>query len=199
MRVSRDKNVRDGTMGYHTYMNEYETSRQQYRPEHIRILLIAESPPPSAGITSSRHFYRTDQERTDDRLFINTIKALYHAAAELTESELERDKKQWLKKFQSDGWYMIEALETSLAHSITKPGRQARIRESLPQILQRVEELASPDTKIILLKSNVFEVAAEPLRKAGFTVLNKELVDYPGRFNQRAYREKLSRLAAQIR
>ncbi len=56
----------------------------------------------------------------------------------------------------------------------------------------------SLDTKIILIKSNVFVVAAEPLRQAGFTVLNQELLDYPGHFNQRAYREKLSKLAAQI-
>jgi hypothetical protein len=55
--------------------------------------------------------------------------------------------------------------------------------------------LADPDTKIILIKSNVFEAAAEPLRQAGFTVLNKELLDYPGHFNQRAYREKLAKLA----
>jgi hypothetical protein len=59
-----------------------------------------------------------------------------------------------------------------------------------------VRELAGPDTKLILIKSNVFEVAAEPLRQAGFTVLNTGLLDYPGRFNQRAYREKLAALAA---
>jgi hypothetical protein len=49
-----------------------------------------------------------------------------------------------------------------------------------------------------LVKSNVFEVAAEPLRDAGFTVLNHELVDYPGHYNQKAYREKLARLAQSI-
>jgi len=45
----------------------------------------------------------------------------------------------------------------------------------------------------------VFDVAAEPLRAAGFHVLNTELVDYPGQFNQHAYREKLVKLAASIR
>jgi hypothetical protein len=94
---------------------------------------------------------------------------------------------------------MIEALETSLPHHITKQQRQVLIRESLPRLIKRVRELANQDTKIILIKSNVFDVAAEPLRKEGFTVLNKELVDYPGHFNQGAYREKLSRLAAILR
>lgn len=116
----------------------------------------------------------------------------------MQEIELEQAKEQWLRKFQSDGWYMIEALEESLKHQVTKPQRQELIRNELPRLVERVRQLALDDTKLILIKSNVFEVAAEPLRRAGFTVLNNALVDYPGRFNQQAYREKLSKLAAQL-
>lgn len=180
-------------------METYNKLRQRYRPAHIKMLLIAESPPPPQDTPSSRHFYRSEKIRTDDRLFTNTIKALYPAAADLSEAQLEQDKEHWLRTFQSDGWYMIEALETSQQHRVTKPARQARIRESLPRLIERVRELASEDTKIVLIKSNVFEVAAEPLRDAGFTVLNTELVDYPGHFNQRAYRDKLAGLARQLK
>lgn len=116
----------------------------------------------------------------------------------LTENELEPKKEQWLQKFKSDGFYIIEALETSQEHEVTKNERQERIAATLPRLLDRVRKLASQDTKIILIKSNVYQVAAEPLRQAGFTVLNTELVDYPGRFNQRDYREKLARLASKI-
>jgi hypothetical protein len=179
-------------------MDPYDEIRQQYRPDHIKVLLIAESPPPASGAPSSRHFYRSDKVRKDDRLFVNTIKALYPAATGQPEAELEQSKAQWLKKFQADGWYMIEALETSLAHRVTKPERQRLIRNSLPRLISRVQQLASRHTKLILIKSNVFEVAAEPLRSAGFTVLNSELLDYPGQFNQRVYREKLSKMAAQV-
>jgi hypothetical protein len=175
-------------------MGTYETIRKRYRPTHIRVLLIAESPPPAAEIQSSRHFYRSEKARTDDRLFTNTIRALYPETASLPEPELEQYKKTWLQRFKADGWYMIEALETSQHHGVTKAQRQARISESLPHLLERVRKLAAPDTKIILIKSNVFEIAAEPLRQAGFAVLNTELVDYPGHFNQHAYRDKLARL-----
>lgn len=179
---------------YHKTMSSYDITRQQYRPKRIAVLLIAESPPPSAEIDSSRQFYRSDKIRKDDRLFVNTIKALYPEAAQLTEIEIEPHKEDWLRRFQADGYYMIEALEASQRHSVTKEERQERIRESLPHLIERVSELARKDTKIILIKSNVFVVAAEPLRAAGFTVLNTELLDYPGRFNQRNYREKLASL-----
>jgi len=179
-------------------MATYDETRQHYRPARIKVVLIAESPPPSADVQSSRHFYRADQIRKDDRLFTNTIKALYKEATDQTEPQIQQAKEQWLRRFQADGWYMIEALETSQQHAVTKQQRQDKIRESLPRLIARVQELADKNTKLILIKSNVFEVAAQPLRQAGFTVLNKELLDYPGRFNQPAYREKLSRFAAQL-
>lgn len=181
-------------MAYHTCMN-YDEVRQRYRPTHIKVLLIAESPPPAAEIQSSRQFYSADRIRKDDRLFINTIRALYPEAMNKSEPELEQEKQQWLERFAADGWYMIEALETSQEHEVTKSQRQQKIQEALPHLIERVQELADTDTKIILIKSNVFNVAAEPLRQAGFTVLNTELVDYPGRYNQRAYREKVAKLA----
>jgi hypothetical protein len=183
---------------YHICMT-YDELRKSYCPAHIKVLLIAESPPPSAEIESSRHFYRSDKIRRDDRLFTNTIRALYPETAELPEPELEATKEQWLRRFQQDGWYMIEALEATQKHEVTKRQRQERIQDTLPQLLERVHELADKHTKIILIKSNVFEVAREPLREAGFDVLNTALLDYPGRFNQRAYREKLAALAKTAR
>lgn len=175
-------------------MSSYDNIRQIYKPKHIKLLLIAESPPPAPDIQSSRQFYYTDRIRKDDRLFVNTIKALYQDAAELPEPELEQTKEQWLRRFQADGFYMIEALEDSQEHEVTKKERQTRIHQNVPQLIEKVKKLAQPDTKLILIKSNVFDVAATPLREAGFTVLNTELVDYPGRFNQRDYREKLAQL-----
>ena len=183
---------------YDNFMDDYDKTRQQYKPHHIKVLLIAESPPPAANIQSSRQFYRSTPIRKDDRLFVNTIKALYPEAAELTETKIEPEKEQWLRRFQADGWYMIEALETSQEHEVTKQQRQERIKAALPRLIERVQSLTGPDTKIILIKSNVFDVAAKPLRAAGFTVLNTELLDYPGRFNQRDYREKLRRYAAEV-
>lgn len=172
--------------------SSYESVRVKYKPTSIRVLLIAESPPPAPEIQSSRQFYYTDRIRKDDRLFTNTMKALYAEEADLTEAELEADKESWLNRFMRDGFYMIEALEESQVHEVTKQQRKQRIRDSVPKLIERVKKLARKDTKIVLIKSNVFEEAAEPLRKAGFTVLNRELLDYPGHFNQKAYREKLA-------
>lgn len=177
-------------------MQTYDQLREEYEPTLIKILFIAESPPPAANVQSSRHFYRTEKIRKDDRLFTNTIKALYSTASTQTEAEIQKDKEKWLRTFQADGYYMIEALEESQVHKVTKQDRQVRIKQNLPHLLQKVQQLAHKSTGIILIKSNVYEVAAEPLRQAGFAVLNTSLVDYPGRFNQLAYRKKLAALVS---
>jgi len=180
---------------YYKYMmHSYEDIRKRYKPTRIRLLFIAESPPPDAQTQSSRHFYRSDKIRRDDRLFVNTIKALYPEAANQTEATIEPQKEAWLQRFKADGYYMIEALEESQIHEVTKQQRQQKIVAALPRLLERVEQIVPKGTAIVLIKSNVFIVAAEPLRKAGYKVLNTELLDYPGRFNQKAYREKLQKL-----
>ena len=171
-------------------MSSYDPIREKYRPKHIKILLIAESPPPAPDIQSSRQFYYTDRIRKDDRLFTNTIRALYPETEEYKEIQLEEYKQEWLHRFQADGWYMIEALNVSQQHEITKKQRQERIRKNLPRLIAQVKELAEENTKIILIKSNVFDVAAEPLREAGFYIPQTELLDYPGVFNQKDYRRK---------
>lgn len=179
-------------------MTSYDTARELYKPRHIKVLMIAESQPPEAATESSRQFYRSDHAYKEDRLFINTIRALYPETMEISQQVLQEQKDFWLKKFQADGWYMIEALEISLPHEVTKQERQERIRKALPRLIDRVQQLVDKDTKIILIKSNVFIVAAGPLRNAGYNVLNTDLLDYPGRFNQKAYREKLAHYAQQI-
>lgn len=172
----------------------YEKVRQRYRPNRIKLLLIAESPPPPPEVESSRQFYYTDRLRRDDRLYINTIRAFYPKAVSMSATELEQTKEEWLHRLQTDGVYMIEALVESQPHEVTKAQRRAKLEVALPDLIRRVDELAQNDTKIILIKSNVFDVAAQPLRQAGFVVLNDQMLDYPGRFNQRDYREKLAHM-----
>lgn len=177
---------------YNNNMSSYDEVRQKYRPEVIKYLLIAESPPPHAGIASSRQFYRAEYQAPDDRLYANTMRAVFAEAAELDSKELEAGKEQWLRRFQAAGFYMIEALEKSLEHEVTKKQRQEILAGQADRVTRRVRELGASEAKLILIKSNVYDMLAGPLRAAGFTVLNEELLDYPGRFNQADYRRKLA-------
>lgn len=171
---------------------DYEQVRQSFKPDEVRWLFVAESPPPAdAGKISTRHFYRSDTG-PGDRLFMNTMRALYPEAAKLSEEALAAAKAEWLKRFQTDGCYMIEAVPESIPHGVPKPKRREAIKTALPNLLERVKALAGPETKLILIKSNTYDIAAEPLRQAGFKVLNDALLDYPGAWREEPYRRKLT-------
>src|SRR5581483_2630173 len=95
----------------------------------------------------------TDRIRRDDRLFTNTIWALYPDTAGLTEEGLEAEKQAWLLRLKEDGVYMIEALQPSQRHAVTKKQRQQRIREAMPRLVERVPQLAANSRENVLIKS----------------------------------------------
>ncbi len=177
-------------------MQDYENLRQNFRPAQVKWLLVAESGPPKPTQTSTRHFYRMEA-REGDRLFTNTIKAIYPETMELKEPELEKDKLKWLQRLQTDGFYMIEAVPYSIPHGVKTPIRRQKIRESLPDLIQRLRELVEGDTRIILIKSNTFIEAAGLLKEAGFKVINDEFLDFPGYWREQQYREKLAEMLKQ--
>lgn len=175
-------------------MESYENLRSRYKPARIAWLFIAESPPPDdAKRPSTRHFYRTDTGE-GDRLFANTMKALYAAARDLSEEDLRRQKAMWLQLFQADGCYMIEALEESIEHGVKAAERVKRLKAATPRLIERVQQLALPYTKIMLIKSNPYNICAEPLRAAGYNVINDGILNYPGYWQEQAYQAKLASL-----
>jgi hypothetical protein len=177
-------------------MESYEKIRATYRPPIINWLFIAESPPPAdPNQISTRHFYRINTAE-GDRLFVNTMKALYPEATELSEQGLRHHKPEWLRRFQSDNCYMIEALEKSIDHGTKTSERTKQLRAATPRLIERVRQLVSPQARILLIKSNPYHICSQPLREAGFNVINDGVLNYPGYWQEQAYQAKLASLMA---
>ncbi|HSX41410.1 MAG TPA: hypothetical protein VLF21_02140 [Candidatus Saccharimonadales bacterium] len=172
----------------------YEKLRSKYKPKHIKWLLVTESPPPAGGSDKgTRHFYE-DGRPENDRLFWNTMRAIYPEAHEVTEMVLARDKVKWLERFAADGFYLIESLEQSLPHGTKTSERHAAIKAGLPELVVKINKLAEPDTEIILIKSTTYKMAAETLKEAKINVVNQGLIDYPGYWREQQFVAKLSAL-----
>jgi hypothetical protein len=178
----------------------YEAVRKSYRPADIQLLFIAESPPPAdISKPTTRAFYLVEAAGDGDRLFNNTMQVLYPDFFDIKTENLAKDKPTWLKRFQADGFYLIEALTDSMPKDATPSQRQKSLKEQLPSLLERVKALVRPGTPIILIKSNPFKICTQPLRGAGYNVLNTETLNYPGYWQEQAYRTKLEQLLAQIK
>ena len=179
---------------------DYEATRKSYKPANVKLLFIAESPPPAdAAKPTTRAFYRIEAAGDGDRLFNNTMQVLYPEFVDIKIENLSSEKNNYLKRFQADGYYLIEALTDSMPKDATPSQRQKFLKDQLPSLLERVKPLVGPGTAIILIKSNPFKICSQPLRSVGYNVLNTETLNYPGYWQEQAYRTKLKDLLAGIK
>lgn len=148
----------------------YEELRGQYRPERLRVLLVAESPPdPGAG---ERRFFYSPALRADN-LYRGVAQALYgeRDAVDIL------DKPAVLDRIQADGFWLIDAVD----EPINKLGSAARARAivaGIPRLVDRCLELA-PELGVIICHGKVYAAAAESLREAGVVLLHDEQLPFP--------------------
>lgn len=168
-------------------MKRISEARARYRPTIIRYLLVAESPP---DLDSGRFFYFDDVARKDS-LFWETMKVLY--PSDMPPSGYPRcQKPEFLGRFKSDGFYLIDAVEEPLGNASTSLKVQ-RIRDSLPRLRDELRGVCQQGTKIILISATVFAACEALLKEDGFNVINSEMIDFPGSGCQQEFREKFRR------
>lgn len=153
--------------------------RARYKPERIRLLFVAESPPnPRDG--ELRFFYNPELATWDH---------LFHALMEVVFDDYQRrahPKSYWLRRFQEAGFYLIDATDEPVNHLRGRERRET-LRAALPYKLAEMRELVSRETPIVLVKKNVFELMAGPLREQGMNVIHDAPLPFPSNGWQRAF------------
>ena len=168
--------------------NRFEIARIKYKPDKIKYLLIAESPPDES---SNRFFYYECVDEKDS-LFLETMKVLY--PNDYTDAKTARKrKKQFLKKFKDDGFYLIDSTNQPVP-SFSRTKKLSQIKKTLPILKEKINGLVEKNTKIILISSTVYEICEEPLKRMGFNIINEEMIDFPGSGGQVKYRTKMAKL-----
>ncbi len=172
-------------------MNRVETARQKYRPQKIDYLFVAETPPKS---NSNRFFYFENVDKQDS-LFLETMKLLYPNETELAETkEIRRRKKEFLNKFCSDGYYLIDSLDEPFEERYSLNKKVRLLKQGQNKLLEKINNLLSDNTKVILVASPVYKANYEFLKSHRIPVINKEPIDFPGSGGQKKYREKMKKI-----
>jgi len=163
-----------------------EQAREKYKPEVIRVLLVAESPP----MLETKRFFYFNNVTKGDSLFIETMKVLYQK--EFSDvKELRSRKPDFLLKFKSDGLYLLDACKVPMSNSKEK---EQKIRRCLPELKHEILSIASQKTPIILISKSVYDALFQKLIQDGFNVINETMIDFPGSGGQKKFREKLASL-----
>jgi hypothetical protein len=168
-------------------MDKYAEASEKYKPDKIKYLIVAESPPKNPD----NYFYFLDVKKHDG-FYLEIINALY--CHNRIDSKCLRDNKdKFLKCFQRDGFYLIDAVETRIESSKRKDKEKA-IRESLPGLRKRLDCHCDPETKVILIVATVFDVCFQELKSKDINVINEEKIPYPGNGQQKVFRQRLTAL-----
>ena len=172
-------------------MMEYELARSRYRPNLVRVAIVAESPPTHGA---GRFFY-FENVVTGDSLFLELMKALYEDARGDTR-KLRKRKAEYLKRFRDDGFYLLDASREPIAGE-SRSVKARCIRAGLGQLQRDLTEIRHGKMKFILVSSLVYKICCDPLRRSGLDVVNTGMIDFPGFGRQRAFQVKFGNLIRQ--
>lgn len=188
-------------MGNAELMDAQERFREAarcYLPDQLRLLFIAEAPP---AYKVNRLFYFTGLTN-GDTLFLEMMKVLYTAEIGYRNDtfqpgssvKLMRNRKpELLRKFQNDGYHLIDAYEQPMPDGADTATKTSLMRSTLPALRSKVRHLVREQSvPIILIGGITYSVCAEALRLDGKNVANNAMINHPARGGQKFFRAKLA-------
>ena len=155
--------------------DSYESAADYFAPEKINLLFLAESPPSS----HDRYFYYPCVQK-HDWLWIGLMKAIY--GGQFKEPKKERGcKMEWLKRFQCDGYRLIDAVKKPISSNNSSMARKKQIiRSHLGDIDREIRKIKPK--QILLVTVSVYDALYCDLIDSELPVVNGKLkLPFPGR------------------
>lgn len=155
--------------------NQLENARLKYKPEIVKYLLVAEAPPDSID-----RFFYYENVHQHDYLFLGIAQALCPELKDkFIASGRSRDIKTLiLQKLKDKGFYLLDLSELPL--SLLKDS----LHSQLPILIDKINTIADKNTKIILIKATVYDMAFQFLRQKGFENVVDSRITFPGQGGQ---------------
>lgn len=164
----------------------YAERRARWKPQQIRLLLIAESAPDDGGDPANRRFFYDDHLTGKDGLFREVVRALYDDPPLVSGPNA---KKPWLERLRAGGVFLID-LAAVPVNEFGASDRAAAPSRNVAETTRLATELRPEG--IVLVKQNVFDLLSGPIRAAGLPLLHDEFIPFPGSGQQKRFRERFT-------
>jgi hypothetical protein len=172
-------------------MTIFEKARIKYKPDLIEYLLVAETPPKR----DSKRFFYFENVGEQDSLFLEIMKCLYPAeTSNLETKSIRLNKSYFLRKFQKDGFYLIDSLDNPFEERYSSKKKEELIKAGQKELLIKIRSLYTEVVKVILIAAPVFKANYSFLIAKGINVINKCPIYFPGSGGQKQFREKFETL-----
>jgi hypothetical protein len=165
----------------------YERRRVAFRPDTIRLLLIAESPPPvneKPGSKAERPFFYDRRLSHRDNLLRAVLEGLY-AKTLPSGAQPPELKVPWLERLRNDGVYLIDAVPCPWG-DIELESLKKRCRQFFAEAAVKKAARMNP-LGVVVCHIGVYKVIAPLLRAAGLPLLHDFGLPFPSkRMRQRS-------------
>ena len=163
-------------------------AREQFRPEEVTILFIAEAPP----CADDRFFYFTEVNKGDS-LFLYVIRTVFPDLWDIPTKELRGMKEELLYRFQEEGFYLEDSLSFPLPKGTTSSQKLKMIKEGKEQLHHKIKHFQS-SAKLVLLSSSVFKANYDYLKALVYNILNDTTIPFPGSGQQNKFKEQIAKV-----
>ncbi|GGC84867.1 hypothetical protein GCM10011512_09650 [Tersicoccus solisilvae] len=151
----------------------YTQLREQWKPEHVRLLLIGESAPDDKGDPAARRFFYNDRLTGKDALF----RAVVHAELDTPYLDGKTEtKERWLEQLRDRGIFLIDLVPYPI-NAASGTSRAAARRANVADCVARTRAL-QPDG-IIVCHGPSHRLLKPALAEAGLPLLHDEQIPFP--------------------
>jgi hypothetical protein len=166
-----------------TSMPDYRSAASRYRPSHVRVLFIAESPPAFISESTKSYFFFEDNPG-GDLLFATIVQAVLDIRYRKGNGV---PKEHVLRSFKANENWLMDAVEYPInkidGKRTSDSVRKKHIDREKSNLLERISTLRveNGDTEItiVLIKNLVYECLAQPLRQSCYCVPQGGPIGFP--------------------
>ena len=188
------------------HLEKIKTAREKYKPEKITCLFIAEATP-----SAPDRFFYFEEVWEQDSLYLELMKVLLANddkenkknnrlvplvdIASPSTSQLRSKKKNYLEKFKSKGYYLIDNLDYPMPFGYSRTKEKIRFLEGQKEKLyNKVKTLVDKRTPIVLISIPVYQANAGTLEYYGYNVIHNEPIPFPGSGQQARFRGRMEEI-----
>jgi hypothetical protein len=166
--------------------SHYLKLRAKYQPPKIKLIFVLESPPESGN-----YFY-DPSGKTTEPLFSAMMKVIGESPA---------TKKEGLTAFARKGFYLVDATYQPVNKIENDRQRNEAILSDLPELIQDLRNIiGNRRVKIILVKANICRFLEEPLKTAGFNVINNgTVIPFPSHNHQPNFHKNIKKVIEAVK
>ena len=158
-------------MGVSEMVEIYKEMSTRFKPNKVKIVLLAESPPEmpdNMDVSQVKYFYNVDYVNNQkDILLRETAKVMLDDKN--ISIRTKEEKIMILQRLQDAGVYLVDAAKHPINRIKDKKLRKRAVIDDMPALIKELKELDAE--RIIIVMKSIYNLVSQELQKEGLPIV----------------------------